>query len=509
MNFKKNLVNVLLSLLVMLFCFSCKGDGDDSKPNIIIIMADDLGYGDVSAYNQGTLNTPGIDKLAKSGLLFTNGYATAATCTPSRYSLLTGDYPWRNNSAKILPGDAPLLIDTSGVTLPKLLKSAGYTTGVVGKWHLGLGNGNVDWNNYINLNPNAVGFDYSYIMAATNDRVPNVYVEDGHVCNLSKDDPLFVSYKKNFPNEPTGAANPEKLRMMYSEGHDGSINNGVSRIGFQKGGKSAQWVDEDMADIFLEQSIEFIKNNTKKPFFLYYALHQPHVPRIPHSRFVGATGMGPRGDAIAEADWCIGELMKALEKEGLSENTIVVFTSDNGPIMDDGYVDQAEALKGDHTPMGHLRGGKYSLYEAGTRVPFIVKWEGHVKPGISDALVCQVDLMASLAKLTKQAVPQCDSEDILDALMGKTQKGRENLIIEGLYHRTAFRRGKWLMIPPYSGPAIVPGKVTHETGFNPGYQLYNLQEDEQQLENLASLYPRLLKQLQTEYSRVIETRNHR
>lgn len=277
------------------------------KPNVIIIYADDLGYGDVSAYGVGQLNTPNMDRIAKEGIRFSHGYATSATCTPSRFSLLTGQYPWRNDGAQVLPGDAPLLIDPNQPTLPKILKEAGYQTAVVGKWHLGLGSGNVNWNEHVGLNPNDVGFDYSYIMAATNDRVPNVYVENGKVLGLDPNDPLEVNYKKNFEGEPTGKEHPEMLKMMYSHGHDMSINNGIYRIGYQQGGKSAQWIDENMADTFLVRAQQFVKQHKEKPFFLFYTLHQPHVPRVPHPRFAGSTGMGPRGDVIAEADWCVGE----------------------------------------------------------------------------------------------------------------------------------------------------------------------------------------------------------
>ncbi|TKG97073.1 arylsulfatase [Puteibacter caeruleilacunae] len=471
---------------------------ENVKPNVIVIMADDLGYGDVSVYDRGTLKTPNMDRIGKEGIVFTNGYATSATCTPSRYSLITGEYPWRNDRAQVLAGDAPLLIDPASPTLPKMLKKAGYQTAVIGKWHLGLGNGKVDWNKHIPLNPNDVGFDYSYIMAATNDRVPNVFVQDGKVVGLDPADPLYVSYRKNFEGEPTGKEHPEMLKMMYSHGHNQSINNGVSRIGYQKGGKAAQWIDENMADTFLVRSQNYIKKHKNKPFFLYYALHQPHVPRVPHSRFAGTTGMGPRGDAIAEADWCVGELLKTLDEEGLMENTIVIFSSDNGPVMDDGYKDDSQEKLGDHTPRGLLRGGKYSLFEAGTRVPFLLMWKGHVKGGkTSEALVCQVDLFASLAKMVNQELPNNDSQDILPALTGKSKKGREGLIIEGLGHRTAYRKGDWVVIPAYKGSKMVSWGVSNETGFNPTpeIQFYNLKKDEKQQDNLYSSMPEKAEEL--------------
>ena len=269
-----------------------------SKPNIIVIYADDLGYGDVGAYGAVNMPTPNMDNLAEGGVRFTNGYASSATCSPSRYALLTGIYPWRNKRAKILSGTAPLLIDTAQMTIPKMLRAQGYHTGIVGKWHLGLGNGNVDWNQRVSPGPNEVGFDYSYIMAATQDRVPTVYIENGHVARLDPSDPIEVNYKKNFPGEPTGKDSPEMLKMKWHHGHNSSIVNGIPRIGYMKGGDAAKWVDENMADTFLVRAQQYIKQHKEEPFFLYYALQQPHVPRTPHERFIGTSGMGPRGDVI-------------------------------------------------------------------------------------------------------------------------------------------------------------------------------------------------------------------
>ncbi len=365
-----------LILILLIITVSCKKaqnsnpDKIEQPPNIVIIYMDDLGYGDVSYNNSGTLKTPNIDKLALAGVRFSNGYAASSTCTPSRYALLTGTYPWREKNAKILPGTAPLLIDTAQMTLPKMLKTKGYHTGIVGKWHLGLGEGNVNWNMPIDPGPNQVGFDYSYIMAATQDRVPTVYIEDGEVVGLDKEDPIEISYEKNFPGEPTGLDNPELLSLKWHHGHNNSIVNGIPRIGFMKGGKSALWKDENMADDFLEKAQKYVIKHKEEPFFLYYAMQQPHVPRTPNQRFKGVTGLGPRGDAIAEADWSVGEFIKTLENEGLLENTLIIFTSDNGPVLYDGYYDEAVEKNGKHTPWGPLRGGKYSLFEAGTRVPF-------------------------------------------------------------------------------------------------------------------------------------------
>ncbi len=493
MRFFKFLLIIYLALGLVNCNPSKEKDSGNASPNIILIYLDDLGYGDVGAYGSVALKTPNIDKLANGGVRFTDGYASSATCSPSRYALLTGTYPWRNERAKILSGTAPLLIDTAQMTLPKMLKAKGYSTGIVGKWHLGLGDGNVDWNKRISPGPNEVGFDYSYIMAATQDRVPTVYIENGYVAGRDPDDPILVSYQENFPGEPTGKDNPELLKMKWHHGHNSSIINGISRIGYMKGGEKAKWVDEDMADVFLERAQEYILNHKDGPFFLYYALQQPHVPRTPHERFVGLSGMGPRGDVIVEADWCIGELVNTLEEQGLLENTLIILSSDNGPVLNDGYYDDAVEKLGNHKPWGPLRGGKYSLFEAGTRVPFITYWKSNIEPASSSALISQIDIFASLAQLVGSQETTPDSEKLLDVFLGKSQQGREELILEATT-RTALRKGDWVMIPPYDGPAVA-AQVNIELGNFEKYQLYNLQDDIGEQNNLAESDPDKLKEM--------------
>jgi arylsulfatase A-like enzyme len=492
-----------LSLVVLILATGwqfASGEKKASKPNIVLINLDDLGYGDVGAYGGTGVKTPNMDRLANGGIRFTNGYATSSTCTPSRFALVTGVYPWRNKDAKILPGTAPLLIDTKQETIPKVLKKAGYATAVVGKWHMGLGDGNTDWNKEIKPGPNQLGFDYSYIMAATQDRVPTVYIENSHVVGLDPNDPIRVSYDKNFEGEPTGKQNPELLKMKWHHGHDQSIVNGISRIGYMKGGAKAKWIDEEMSDRFLSKAQQFISDNKAKPFFLYYALQQPHVPRTPNPRFAGTTGMGPRGDAIAEADWSIGELIKTLEKESLLENTLIIFTSDNGPVVNDGYYDDAVERLGDHKPAGPLRGGKYSLFEAGFRIPFVTYWKGRIKPAVSDAVVCQLDLLASLGHLAGQEVKGMDSQNYLDVFLGKSKKGRTELVLEAS-SRTALRQGDWVLIPPYNGPAVNK-MVNIELGNSKEYQLYNVKTDIGQRNNLAQSQPEKLKQMVAAYNQL-------
>jgi len=483
------------------------------KPNIIIIYADDLGFGDIGCYGGTGLPTPNLDALAADGLAFTNGYATAATCTPSRYSLLTGSYPWRHPDARILPGDAPQIIPSGSPTLPALLREAGYTTGIVGKWHLGIGDGQIDWNQPIDGTPLDVGFDHSFIMAATNDRVPCVYIDGDTVEGLDPDDPIEVKYGGDnpFPEVPTGRDHPELLRMKHSCGHNMTIVNGVGRIGFMRGGKVALWEDETMADRFTERAAAFIAEQKERPFFLYYALHQPHVPRLPGPRFAGTTGLGPRGASIAELDWCVGEILKALDEAGLRENTMVIFSSDNGPVLDDGYEDQAVELCGDHHPAGPLRGGKCSMFDGGTRVPLIVRWPAAIPPGQTDALVSQQDFLASLAELTGVELPTeagLDSLNVLPALLGQSASGREELIVEGTQTRVAFRQDNWVFIPPHDGPAVYAYTAV-ESGNSLLPQLYDLSQDIGQIRNVADENPDRARKMHERMDAILASRRTR
>lgn len=475
-----------------------------SQPNIVIIYADDLGFGDLGCYGASGIPTSHLNGMAAEGIRFTNSYAAAATCTPSRLSLLTGAYPWRNLNAHILQGDAPMLIRPNERTLPGTLKEAGYTTSVVGKWHLGLGDGSINWNGRIVRTPLDVGFDHSYIMAATNDRVPCVYVDGDHVENLDPDDPIEVAYggENPFPEVPTGLTHPELLhRMQHSDDHHhDSIVNGVGRIGFCRGGKTAQWDDATMCDVFLGQAKDFISRSQEsdQPFFLYYALHQPHVPRIPSPRFVGATDQGPRGDVIAELDWCVGEILEHLKSLDIDDETIVIFSSDNGPVLDDGYLDEAAQCCGEHEPAGGLRGGKYSMFDGGARVPMIVRGPGRIPVGENPALFSHVDFLASLSQLAGcpvDPVSAADSCDLSAVLTGDDTVGRSSLVTEGIGAKTVVRAGDWVFIPPHEGPALMPQKDI-ETGNSLEPQLYNLSKDFGQRENLAPENPDKVQELQ-------------
>ena len=488
----------------LFLCFSVVFvNAQTQRPNIVLIYADDLGYGDVSSYGATAVQTPNMDRLAREGLRFTDAHASAATCTPSRYAMLTGEYAWRKKGTGVLPGDAAMVIDTKQTTLASMLQTAGYQTGVVGKWHLGLGpQGGPNWNADIAPSPNHIGFNYSFIMAATGDRVPTVYVENNRVVRLDPADPIQVNYSKPIGDWPTGKANPERLKMHPSHGHDMTIVNGISRIGYMTGGQAALWKDEDMADVFTGKAVQFIEQQKAKPFFLYFALHDPHVPRVPHPRFVGKTKMGPRGDAIVQADWCVGEVLKALDRLKLAKNTIVILTSDNGPVVDDGYKDDAVEKLGKHKPAGPLRGGKYSNFEAGTRVPFIVRWPGQVKRGVSNALVSQIDFLASFAAFTKQTLAQADAPDshnVWSALLGKSQTGREHFVAQA--GALALRVGPWKYIEPSRGPKVSANTNT-ETGNDPSGQLYDLASDLGETRNMAAQHPDKVKEMSARLQKI-------
>lgn len=482
--------------ILPLLCMSaaaCSAQG----PNVVFIYVDDLGFGDISVNGATGISTPNIDQLASTGINFTNAHSAAAVSTPSRYALLTGEYPWRREGTGILKGDAGLIISPDRFTMADMFQSSGYVTGAIGKWHLGLGKtAEQDWNGTVSPNPSDIGFDYSYIIPATGDRTPCVFMENGRVVNLSSDDPLYVSYTGNFDGEPTGKDNPELLRMKFSAGHNQSIVNGISRIGYQKGGKSALWRDEDIADTLVSKARTFISDNRSRPFFLYFATHDIHVPRMPHERFQGKNGMGLRGDAILQLDWTVGEIVKTLKENGCYENTLIVFSSDNGPVLDDGYVDGAIEKVGNHRISGKYRSGKASVFEGGTRVPMIVSWPASVKPGQSDALVAQIDWFASLASLSgcrmaEDAAP--DSRDCLDVMMGKPGEGRDYIVTMSGRDVLMLIRDGYKYIEASALARTGKKEMKKDLGLKVTEQLYNLMEDPSETEDISSREPEILK----------------
>ena len=479
-----------------------QSQADGQKPNVIFIYADDLGYGDLECYGATRVQTPHVNRLANEGIRFTNAHATASTSTPSRYAMLTGEYAWRRPGTDIAAGNAGMIIRPERFTMADMFKSVGYTTAALGKWHLGLGDKTAeqDWNAPLPMALGDLGFDYSYIMAATGDRVPCVFIENGQVANYDPSAPIYVSYEENFPGEPTGKDNPELLyNLKPSFGHDKSIVNGISRIGYMKGGGKALWKDENIADSIVTHAIDFIRLNQEKPFFLYLATNDVHVPRFPHERFRGKSPMGLRGEAILQFDWTVGQLLAALDELGLTENTLIILSSDNGAVVDDGYADRSTELLGDHKPVGPLRGNKYSAFEGGTRIPAIVHWPQTIrKPAVSDALVSQIDWFASLAHLVGARLPKGsapDSYNYMDTWLGKSQEDRPWVVEQALNHALSLRTKDWKYIEPSQGDSISYYEKI-ETGYSRHPQLYDMRQVGER-DNQVWQHPEQVYQMQT------------
>lgn len=494
----------IISLLPLLTVNESVADNNHNKPNVIIIYADDLGYGDLECYGAKNVKTPNVNKLAENGIRFTNAHAVAATSTPSRYSLLTGEYAWRRPDTDVAAGNAGMIIRPTQFTMADMFKSVGYTTGAFGKWHLGLGDktGQQDWNAPLSASLGDLGFDYHYIMAATADRVPCVFIENGQVADYDESAPIEVSYEQNFPGEPTGRDNPELLyNLKQSHGHDMSIVNGIGRIGYMKGGGKALWKDENIADSITSHAIEFIKRHQHEPFFIYFATNDVHVPRFPHQRFRGKSGMGLRGDAIVQFDWCVGELMTVLSDLNLMDNTLIILSSDNGAVVDDGYADQAEERLNGHTPSGPWRGNKYSAFEGGTVIPAIVHWPAKIKRATtSEVLMSQIDWMASLADLIDARLPKgsaTDSQNRIGNLIGTDMSHRPWIIEQAANKTLSIRSIDWKYIEPHDGPKMIPWAPNIETGNHPTPQLYNLATDIAEQNNLAEKYPERVFEFQT------------
>ena len=487
------LIRVLAVALMLLLALPAAA----AKPKAIVLFyADDLGFGDTSAYGQRKVPTPNLERLAGEGVRFCDAHSTTPICTPSRYSLLTGRYAFRRPDTRILDGDAKLILpvergDECDATLPVLMKRAGYRTAAIGKWHLGMGEGDapVDWNGEIKPSPREAGFDKSFVMAATADRVPCVFIEDGRVAGLDPSDPIEISYDKaerKWPDEITAHTNPELLKAWgrpSDRQHDKTIIDGISRIGHMRGGKSALWKDQDLAERITFEAERFIRESAGEPIFLYFATNDIHVPRDPAPRFRGASGLGIRGDATVQMDHCLGRIRKALAENGYGD-TLFIFTSDNGPRVADGYDDGAREAWAAENPAAPFSGGKYTVYEGGTRVPMIVAWPGRVRPGtVSNALVSQVDFARSLAKIAGVEVPAgacCDSMELSYVLTGESENGRESLVEQPAWGPWAYRKGAWKLIDS-SEP-----------------QLYFLDDDPAERENLASRHPGKVAELRSE-----------
>ncbi len=458
--------------------------GAPQRPNIVFILADDIGYGDLGCYGATKIKTPHCDKLAREGVRFTDAHSPSAVCTPTRYAFMTGEYAWRKRGTGILPGIAALIVEPGRLTVPAVLQKAGYATGVVGKWHLGLGpSAPTDYNGEIKPGPLEVGFDYAWIIPATGDRTPCVWVENHRVVGLDPKDPIQLDYS-------------------VKRGEPKSFVSGVPRIGGQTGGKAALWKDDEIADTLARKADAFIEKNKDKPFFLYLATHDIHVPRVPHARFRGTSQAGVRGDAVHSFDWTIGQVLATLDRLKLADNTMLIVTSDNGGVLDTNGPDHVNSgtveTNNGHPHNGPLRAGKGSAYEGGTRVPFLVRWPGRAKAVVSGELLCHVDMLATFAALTAQALPADaapDSFNVLPALLGEKPDPpcRDHLVEHG--NVLAMRKGQWKLIP--RGPA---GKGKKAAGGGP--ELYNLADDIGETKNIAAQHPDVVKELSDLLDRV-------
>ena len=462
-----------------------------SYPNIVLIYADDLGYGDLSCYGATKLKTPNIDRLAKEGRLFTDGHSTSAVCTPSRYALLTGEYPLRINNYSPVFCEDSLLINPKQTTLASLLKRKGYATACVGKWHLGFGNKpKPDWNQELKPGPLEVGFDYFFGLPVVNSHPPFVYMENRRIVGLDPSDPLI--YKRG--GRTHGQEYPEK--RMSPPPYMASLI----------GGKAAHdlYIDELIGEKLTQKALSWM-NQQAQPFFLYYASHNIHHPFTPHPYFKGKSESGLYGDFVQELDWSVGEILAALEKFGVADNTLVIFTSDNGGMFNGGG---REAIRQGHAPNGTLKGQKFGAWEGGHRVPFLAKWPTKIPAGTtSDELIANLDLLPTFAAITDQKLAPKEARDGFNQLaLFVDEEGVSardvSLIQPHKRSHTSLREGDWIYIPG----AGDGGWKKAEPG-DQARQLYNLKEDPSQKNNTIADYPKRadamaarLKEMLSEYN---------
>ena len=424
-------------------------------PNIVIIYADDLGFGDVSCNGAKAGLTPNIDRLAKQGLNFTDAHTTSATCTPSRYALLTGEYPWRKRGTGVLPGDARLIIEPGRTTLASVLKRAGYRTGVVGKWHLGLGRrvARLERRDQAGAARARVRRELHH----GGDRRPRpLRLRQGPSRRRARPgrsdrSPLRQAHRRRADRQ---GPIPELLRLHPSHGHDMAIVDGISRIGYMKGGKSALWKDETMADTFTREAVAFIKRHKARPFFLYFATHDIHVPRVPHPRFAGKSGMGPRGDAIVEFDWSVGEVLRALDENGLADEHAGRSHQRQRPGRRRRLSRRRRREAG--RPQARRPLSRRQVQQVRRRHPrplhrpLAGRASSRGRRRRCSARSISSRAFAALAGASDRVATVPDSRNHLPALLGEDPVGRETLIEHagGL----AVRRGKWKFIPASNGP---------------------------------------------------------
>ena len=486
-----------------------------TPPNVVFIFADDLGYGDVGCYGATKLKTPNIDKLAAEGRRFTDAHTASALCTPSRYGLMTGQYPFRANGGKGIWGPAPiestLLIDPDTLTLADIFKRSGYDTAAVGKWHLGFGKGKNDWKEPLSPGPLDLGFDYYFGMPVVNSAPPYVFVENNGVVGGDPEDPLVYLDKKKLKTvKPTPITPiPKEAAQRTGNRFSGAIK------------AHEMFNDYEVGTTLTKKATEWIKARDEKPFFLYLSTTNVHHPFTPAKQFQKSSQCGVYGDFVHELDWIVGEVMAALKSKGVADNTLVIFTSDNGGMFNHGG--RAAAALG-HKINGELLGSKFGIWEGGHRVPFIARWPGKIEAGSeSKQLLNLVDMFASFAKLTElelSAEQLNDSINMLPALTGNPDQPLRTEMIVTPHKKThmAVRRGKWMYIPAkndggfggskpnqhaWGGPAVTKLVGTPNSDIEngkmkkgaPPAQLYDLEADANQTKNLFKENPSIAKQM--------------
>jgi arylsulfatase A len=496
-----------LLLALTLLSTLCPPLNAAERPNILLILADDLGYGDVGCYGATKVLTPNIDRLASEGRRFTDAHSASAVCTPSRYALLTGEYPFRKNLWGPVMNPSPLVIDPSKPTLPGMLKTQGYATACFGKWHLGFGDKpKPDWNADLKPGPLECGFDHYFGIPVVNSHPPFVWVEDHRVVGLDPADPL------KYGGKPETQLFPEKMLSPAMSGARAA---------------HALYREEEHGTTLTEKATAWIRRHHDTPFFLYFATPHIHHPFTPGGRFKGTSACGPYGDFIQEFDWMVGEMMRTLDELNLRDNTLVILTSDNGGMLNQGG---QQAWTAGHRLNGSLLGFKFDAWEGGHRVPLIARWPGKIESAsVSNQLICQIDLLSTFAALTGSETKSPDSVNILPALLGQPEKSLRTDLVLAPHQKThlALREGDWIYIGArggggFNGPkpgdhALGGGgalKFTGETNSDfangkavpnaPEQQLYHLASDPSQTRNVIRDHPDIAKRMA---ARLIQIQN--